>query len=106
MKIKPLQDWALIRPIEGPEKSGGGIIIPDAAREQPQEGEVMSIGEGKYVEPKEGKEKTKKEKTFMKTILKPGDRILYEKYAARKIKVDNEELVLVREEDVLGCISD
>ena len=104
MKVKPLQDWVVIRPQEADEKSAGGIIIPDVAKEKPERGEVLAVGEGKNVEEKDAKGKVK-EKKFVKTTLKEGDQILYEKYAARKIELDNEELVLVREEDVLGLIS-
>ncbi len=104
MKVKPLQDWVVIRPQEADEKSVGGIIIPDVAKEKPERGEVLAVGEGKNVEEKDAKGKVK-EKKFVKTTLKEGDQILYEKYAARKIELDNEELVLVREEDVLGLIS-
>jgi chaperonin GroES len=106
MGIKPLHDWALIRPAAAEERTKGGIIIPDTAKEKPQEGVILAIGEGRYTEPEEpgthrGK-KSSKEKIFVKTTLKPGDRVIYEKYAARKIEMDGEELVLVREEDVLG----
>jgi len=105
MKIRPLHDWALIRPAEAEERTAGGIVIPDSARERPQEGEVMAIGEGKFHQDQEkGDKKEKKEKKFIKTTLKPGDHILYEKYGARKIEVDGEELYMVREEDVLGLV--
>jgi chaperonin GroES len=103
MKIKPLQNWVLIRAGEAREKSAGGIIIPDVAKEKPEEGEVVAVGEGRFVEEKDSKGKVK-EKKFVKTTLKPGDRILYEKYAVRKIEVDREELLMVREEDVLGYL--
>jgi chaperonin GroES len=104
MRIKPLHDWALVRPKEAEERTYGGIYVPDTAKERPQEGEVIAIGEGKFVEEeKEGKTKGKKEKKFVKTTLKVGDRILYEKYGARKIEIDGEEIYMVREEDVLGC---
>jgi chaperonin GroES len=102
MRVKPLHDWALVRPKEAEERTAGGIFLPEVAKERPQEGEVIAIGEGKFVEEEKGKEKGKKEKKFVKTTLKPGDQILYEKYGARKIEVDGEELFMVREEDVLG----
>jgi len=106
MGLKPLHDWALVRPSTAGDRSAGGIIIPDTAREKPQEGVILSIGEGRYEEP-EGAAKRKgksasKEKVFVKTTLKPGDRIIYEKYSGRKIDLNGEELILVREEDVLG----
>ena len=103
MTLKPLHDWVLIRTGEPSEKSAGGIFIPDAAQEKPQEGEVLAVGAGRYVEDKDSKEKVKK-KTFVKTTLKPGEHILYDKYAAREVEGDEKELVLVREEDVLGYL--
>lgn len=101
MKIKPLQDWAVIRPSEPNEKTAGGIVIPDVAKEKPQEGEVLAIGEGRFKEKKDKKGKVI-EKTFVKTVLKPGDRVLYEKYGVRRIPLEGEEFTMVREEDVLG----
>jgi chaperonin GroES len=103
MKLKPLHDWALIRPSTAMERSAGGIIIPDTAKEKPQEGVILSIGDGRYTNPDGGKGKSKdKEKTFVKTTLKPGDKVVYEKYSGRKVDIEGEELVLVREEDILG----
>lgn len=101
--LTPLHDWVLIRTGEAKEKSSGGIIIPDTAQEKPEEGEVVAVGAGRLVEDKDSKEK-KKKKTFVKTTLKPGEHVLYKKYAARVVEGDDEELVLVREEDVLGYL--
>jgi len=103
MKLTPLHDWVLIRTSEPSEKSAGGIIIPGTAQEKPEEGEVLAVGTGRFVEDKNSKEKIKK-KTFVKTTVKPGEHILYKKYAAREVEGDEEELVLVREEDVLGYL--
>jgi chaperonin GroES len=103
MKLQPLHDWVLIRTGEPSGKSAGGIIIPDSAQEKPQEGEVLAVGAGRFVEDKDSKDKVKK-KSFVKTTLKPGERILYEKHAARDVVGDDEALVLVREEDVLGYL--
>jgi chaperonin GroES len=103
MKIRPLHDWTLIRPSEAALKTSGGIYIPDTVREKPQEGEVLAVGEGRFKEEKDKKGKVK-EKIFVKTVLKPGDHVLYEKYAGAKVEVDNEELIMVREEDVLGYV--
>jgi chaperonin GroES len=103
MKLQPLHDWVLIRTDEPSGKSHGGIVIPDSAQEKPVEGEVLAVGAGRFVEDKDSKEKVKK-KTFVKTTLKPGEHILYEKHAAREVEDDDEELVLVREEDVLGYV--
>jgi chaperonin GroES len=93
----------LIRTGEPREKSAGGILIPDAAQEKPEEGEVLAVGTGRLVEDKDSKEKIKK-KIFVKTTLKPGEHVLYKTYAAREVEGDDEELVLVREEDVLGYL--
>jgi chaperonin GroES len=101
MKLTPLHDWVLIRTSKPSEKSSGGIFIPDTAQEEPEEGEVLAVGTGRLVEDKDSKEKIKT-KTFVKTTVKPGEHILYRKYAAREVEGDDHELVLVREEDVLG----
>ena len=103
MKIKPLHDWAVVRPKDAEEKTSGGIFVPDTAKEKPSEGEVLAIGTGKFVEEKDKKGKVK-EKKFVNTVLKPGDHVLYEKYSATKVSINNEELVMVREEDVLGLL--
>jgi chaperonin GroES len=103
MKLTPLHDWVLIRIGKPSEKSAGGIIIPDTAQEKPEEGEVLAVGTGCFVEDKDSKEKIKK-KTFVKTTLKPGEHVLYKKYAAREVEGDDEKLVLVREEDILGYL--
>jgi chaperonin GroES len=103
MKIRPLHDWVVVRPGKAQEKTAGGIVIPEVAKERPQEGEVLSVGEGRYEKDKDERGKSKgEEKKFIKTVLKPGDRIMYEKYSARKLEIEGEELVMVREEDVLG----
>jgi len=103
MKLQPLHDWVLIRTGEPSDKSAGGIIIPDSAQEKPEEGEVLAVGTGRLVEDKDSKERIKK-KTFVKTTLKPGEHVLYKQYAAREVEGDDKELVLVREEDVLGYL--
>jgi chaperonin GroES len=103
MKLIPLQDWVLIRNGEASGKSSGGIVIPDSAQEKPARGEVIAIGAGRLVEDKDSRHNVKK-KTFVKTTLTPGEHILYKKYAARQVEGDEETLVLVREEDVLGAM--
>lgn len=103
MNVKPLQDWIVVQPDQAEEKSAGGIVIPDAAKERPESGKVVAAGEGRFVEEKDAKGKVK-EKKFVKTTLKPGDHIMYEKYAARRVQVDQEEIILVREQDVLGYL--
>ncbi len=94
MKFRPLQDRILIKRIKGEEKTLGGIIIPDTAKEQPQEGEVIAVGNGKKSE--DGK--------LHAVELKKGDRILFGKYSGTEIKVDGEEHLILKEEDVLGVL--
>ncbi len=106
MKLKPLQDWALIQPIEPKEMTAAGIIIPDSAKDKPTEGIVLAIGPGKFKAEKDGKKEKEKEKKFVPTELKPGQRIMYGKYSAREFELDREMVVLVREEDVLGIIEE
>ena len=103
MKLTPLHDWVLIRTSRPSEKSPGGIIVPDTAQEEPEEGEVLAVGTGRLVEDKDSREKIKK-KTFVKTTVQPGEHILYKKYAAREVEGGDEELALFREEDVLGYL--
>jgi chaperonin GroES len=104
MYIKPLQDWAVIRKSEPQEKTAGGIIIPEVAKEKPLEGVVVAIGPGKLV-PDKGKEKEKKKK-FVPTVLKPGQQVVYQKYAEREVELDGRTFTLVREEDILGIVEE
>ncbi len=94
-KLTPLHDRILVRRVEEAETTRGGIIIPDTAKDKPQEGEVIAVGKGKVNE--EGKVRP--------LDVKEGDRILFGKYAGTEIKIDNEELVIMREEEVLGILS-
>ena len=93
-KLTPLHDRILIRRVEEQESVRGGIIIPDSAKEKPQEGEVIAVGKGKISE--EGKVRP--------LDVKQGDRILFGKYAGTEIKIDGEEFVIMREEEVLGTL--
>lgn len=105
MKVKPLHDWAVIRPAEAEEMTAGGLYIPDTAKDKPHEGIVEAIGPGAFEEEKHGRKKEKsKERRFIPTTVKPGDRALYEQYAGRSYKIEGEELVLVRERDILGIL--
>ncbi len=105
MKLKPLHDWAVIVASEAESRTAGGLYIPDTAKEKPEEGVVEAIGPGAYEEEKRGKKKEeKKERKFIPTTVKPGDRVLYERYAGRNYTIDNEERILVRERDILGFI--
>lgn len=94
MKIRPLQDRILVKRIEEEEKTSGGIIIPDTAKEKPMEGKVVAVGKGKVLE--DGK--------VMPVDVKKGDRILFSKYAGTEVKIEGQEHLIIREEDVLGVI--
>src|SRR5579863_4855404 len=94
MTVRPLHDRILIKRIEEKETAKGGIIIPDTAKEKPQEGEVIAAGNGKKTE--EGK--------VIPLDVKAGDRILFAKYSGTEIKVDNEDYLILREDEVLGII--
>ncbi len=92
MKIRPLQDRLLVQRIEEEEKTKGGIIIPDSAKEKPQEGLVKAVGNGKIGE--DGKNQP--------LDVKKGDRVLFSKYSGTEVNVDGEEHLIIREDDVLG----
>ena len=94
MKFRPLHDRILIKRIEEKETAKGGIIIPDTAKEKPQEGEVIAVGSGKRDE--DGK--------VVPLDVKAGDRILFGKYSGTEIKLDNQEYLIFKEEDVLGVV--
>ncbi len=94
MKIRPLQDRVIVRRLEEEEKTKGGIIIPDTAKEKPQEGKVIAVGKGKITE--DGK--------LIPLDVKVGDKILFGKYSGTEIKLEGEELLIMREEDILGII--
>ncbi|MCX5803472.1 MAG: co-chaperone GroES [Proteobacteria bacterium] len=96
MKIKPLQDRILVKRLEEEEKTKGGIIIPDAAKEKPQEGRAVAVGDGKVLE--SGKK--------VALTVKVGDKILFGKYSGAEIKVDGEEHLILREDDVLAIVED
>ncbi len=94
MKIRPLQDRVIVKRIEEEEKSKGGIIIPDTAKEKPQEGKVIAVGKGKVND--DGK--------LIPLDVKVNDRILFGKYSGTEINIDGEEHLIMREEDILGVI--
>ena len=94
MKIRPLYDRVLIKRVEEETKTKGGIIIPDTAKEKPQEGEVVAVGEGRVLE--NGK--------ISSLDVKKGDRILFGKYSGTEIKLDGIEHLIIKEEDILGVI--
>ncbi len=94
MKIRPLQDRILIKRLESEERSVGGIIIPDNAKEKPMEGEVVAVGNGKTLE----------DGSVRKPDVKPGDKVLFSKYAGSEIKLDGVEHLVMREDDILGVL--
>jgi chaperonin GroES len=94
MKIRPLQDRVLVKRIEEEEKTKGGIIIPDTAKEKPQEGKVVAVGNGKIGD--DGKVRP--------LDVSKGDKILFSKYAGTEVNIDGEEHLIIREDDVLGVI--
>ncbi len=106
MRITPLHDWAVIRPTGSDEITAGGIIIPDTAKEKPHEGVIVVIGPGAFEEEEKFKKRKveKKERRFIPSTVKPGDRVLYERFAGQTYTVNGEELVMVRERDILGIL--
>jgi len=94
MKVRPLQDRVLVKRIEAQEKAKGGIIIPDTAKEKPMEGKVVSVGAGKT------DDKGKK----VALEVKAGNKVLFGKYAGTEIKIDGEEHIILREDEILGII--
>jgi len=93
--IKPLGDRVLVRPLEEKEVKEGGIIIPDTAKEKPQEGEVVALGTGKRDE--DGK--------IIEFTVKKGDKVLISKYGGTEVKIDGDSYLIMREDDILGIIS-
>jgi len=94
MKLKPLHDRIVVKRMEEEEKTAGGIIIPDTAKEKPQQGKVIAAGDGKIRE----------DGSRTPLTVKEGDRILFSKYAGTEIKVEGDELLIMREDDVLAIV--
>jgi chaperonin GroES len=94
MKIRPLQDRVIVKRVAEEGKTKGGIIIPDTAKEKPMEGLVVSVGKGKTAD--DGK--------LIKPDVKAGDRILFGKYSGTEVKIDGDELLIMREDDILGIL--
>jgi chaperonin GroES len=94
MKIRPLHDRVIVQRLEEEEKTKGGIIIPDSAKEKPQEGKVIAVGTGKILE----------NGTKLALDVKVGDKILFGKYSGTEIKIEGEEFLMMREDDILGII--
>ena len=95
MGFRPLHDRVLVRRVEAEEKTAGGIIIPDSAKEKPQEGEVISVGSGARAE----------NGTITPPDVKAGDKILFGKWSGTEVKVDGEDLIIMKESDILGVIA-
>ncbi len=94
MNIRPLQDRVIVKRLEEEEKTSSGIIIPDTAKEKPQKGEVIAVGPGKKNE--DGK--------VQPLDVKAGDKVLFSKYAGTEVKVEGEEVLIMREDDIMGVI--
>ena len=94
MKVRPLHDRLIVQRLEEKEKTKGGIIIPDTAKEKPIEGKVIAVGTGRI----------KKDGTKMSLEVKKGDRVLYAKYAGTEVKIDGEEYLMMKEDDILAVI--
>ena len=95
-RFKPLQDRVLVRRVESDERTSGGIIIPDTAKEKPSEGEVIAVGPGARGE----------DGTLHPLEVKPGDRILFGKWSGSEVKLDGEELLIMKESDILGILEE
>ena len=93
--LRPLHDRVLVRRLDEQEQMRGGIIIPDTAKEKPQQGEVVAVGEGKLDE--EGRR--------IPLDVKPGDRVLFGKYSGSEVKIDDEEYLIMREDEILGVFT-
>ncbi|MGZ3534818.1 MAG: co-chaperone GroES [Thermodesulfobacteriota bacterium] len=94
MKVRPLHDRVIVQRFEEEEKTKGGIIIPDTAKEKPIEGKVIAVGTGKI----------KKDGTKIPLEVKKGDRVLYAKYGGTEVKIDGEEYLMMKEDDILAII--
>ena len=96
MKVKPLSDRILVKRLEGAQKTKGGLFIPDSAKEKPQEGLIVAVGSGKILD----------DGTTVAPQVKEGDRVLFGKYSGTEIKVEGEEHLIIREDDILGILED
>ena len=94
MKIIPLNDRVIVKRVESEETTKGGIIIPDSAKEKPIEGEIVAVGKGKVLD--SGK--------IQELVVEPGDRVLFGKYGGTDIKIDGEEHLILREDEILGIV--
>ena len=92
MKLRPLHDRVIVRRLEEEEKTAGGIIIPDTAKEKPQQGKVLALGKGRFLQNGQ----------IIPLIVKEGDRVLFARYSGTEVKVEREELLIMREDDILA----
>ena len=92
MKLRPLHDRVIVRRLEEEEKTAGGIIIPDTAKEKPQQGKVLALGKGRFLQNGQ----------TIPLVVKQGDRVLFARYAGTEVKVEGEELLIMREDDILA----
>ena len=95
MSFRPLHDRVLVRRVEAEEKTAGGIIIPDTVKEKPQEGEIVAVGPG-------GRDESGK---LIPIDLKPGNRVLFGKWSGTEVKIDGEDLLIMKESDIMGVIA-
>ncbi|HOA71455.1 MAG: co-chaperone GroES [Bacillota bacterium] len=96
MVLKPLADRVVLKPVQAEEKTKGGIVLPDTAKDKPQEGEVIAVGPGRILE----------NGTKLEPEVKVGDRVIYSKYSGTEVKIDGEEYLIVRESDILAIRTD
>jgi len=94
VKVNPIQDRILVKRLDAEEKTAGGIIIPDAAKEKPQQAEVIAVGQGKWSD--DGRR--------IEPAVKKGDRVLFSKYSGSEVKLDGEEHLIIREDDILAVL--
>jgi len=94
MKVRPLYDYVLVKRIEEPETIQGGIVIPDTAKEKPQQGEVLAVGKGRLT----------KDGNLIPLEVKPGDKVLFGKYAGNDVRIGTEECLILREDEILGIL--
>ena len=94
MNIRPLDDRVVVQPVEAEEKTAGGIVLPDTAKEKPQKGKIVAVGEGKLLD----------DGARAKPSVKKGDMVLYAKYGGTEIKVDGKDLLIMRESDILAKV--
>ncbi len=104
MKILPVNDWALIRPLPSEKMTAGGIVIPDTAKEKPTKGKVLAIGRGRVEEKQDKKGHLTGEKEFIETEVKAGETVLFRRFGAEEVKVEGEDLLMIRESDILGTL--